>query len=101
MVPARSCSGVSDVPVISPIGARCGWTKGDRLPTALVGAPGAFVGSVGAVVAEDGGAAGVLAACCAPAPGRLVRSTPPAAAAAPAMSVRRLIGGGVSAMSNI
>ena len=42
-VPVKSCSGVKDVPVISPTGARCGLTNGDRVPTADVGAPGALV----------------------------------------------------------
>src|SRR5512132_2062396 len=71
--------------------------NGDRSPTAVVGAPGAFVGSAGTTF-EDGAAIGA-AGCCASAPGRLVTSSPPAAAAAPAMRVRRLIGGVESGMS--
>src|SRR5581483_8496393 len=88
IVPVKSWSGVNAVPVISPTGARCGFTNGDRLPTAVVGAPGVFVGSAG----TDGGASGGGAAvfCCAPT-GSEAMSAPPAAAAAPAISVRREI----------
>ncbi len=91
IVPVRSCSGVSDVPVISPTGARCGLTNGERVPTAVVGAPGTLVGSAGdgrrsAAVGARGGF------CCASAAAMLASSAPPAAAAAPAISVRRVIG---------
>ena len=91
MVPARSCSGVSDVPVMSPTGARFGVKKGDRSPTAVVGAPGVFQGSSGAIGATGGGglAAGAPAVFCCASLGRLCNRTPAPATAAPVMSDRR------------
>src|SRR5437762_8628982 len=89
IVPVRSWSGVNEVPVSSPTGARLGSTNGDRVPTADVGAPGAFVGSAGPTGGAEGRAA-VVCFCCAPA-GMPARIAPPAAAAAPASSDRRVM----------
>ena len=68
IVPDSACSGVSDVPVISPTGVRAGVTNGDRVPTAVVGAPGTFVGSAGA---SGGGGRGAAPSPAALRPGKL------------------------------
>ena len=55
MVPVRSCKGVSEFPVTSPVGVRAGVTNRERAPTAEVGAPCTFVGSAGTGEDQHGG----------------------------------------------
>src|SRR6478672_3259563 len=70
-------------PVMTPVGVREGFSKGERALRGVVGPPGAALGSCGTIVAGDG--------CCAMT-GSFSSNTPPAPTAAPASNARREIG---------
>src|SRR5262245_42903506 len=90
MVPDRLCNGVSELPTGVPTGVRAaGGAKGDRVPTADVGAPSSRAGVAG------GAAAGAAAATAVPwstdLSGRPAAITAPTLPAIPPSASRRVM----------